>query len=260
MNAKFKYLPAITLVVICSCSGIKTVPPVLDGGRHAKIKIRTEPTRARIYVDDHYIGMSPVKAKVWYSHSRSLNILAEPVRSAQRAQNLVLEFPPVPKSITIAMDYIQKTVWKEEPDSIQIPSPVTIDTQYVVQVDTQYVDKEIVTPMVILLPVLFFKFDERVLSDEELGKLDKVEDILNRYPEYSLIIHGYADESGEEDYNRKLSLKRAGKIYEYFIDRGYLPSRFKVIGHGERVSITETGYLLEYESHRTVEFQLIINE
>ena len=53
-----------------------------------------------------------------------------------------------------------------------------------------------------------------------------------------LVILGYTDRIGTDDYNRQLSDKRAWAVAGYLMDRGVPPHKLKVEGRGERDSLT----------------------
>ncbi len=63
--------------------------------------------------------------------------------------------------------------------------------------------------------------------------LDKVADILNRYPRTTIRILGYTDSTGSEEYNLHLSSRRAQSVAWYLQDRNVAPSRIRTEGRGE---------------------------
>jgi len=63
--------------------------------------------------------------------------------------------------------------------------------------------------------------------------LDKVAEIMNRYPETQIVVVGHTDSVGSEQYNLELSLRRANSVAEYLMMRGVARSRVGTEGRGE---------------------------
>lgn len=63
--------------------------------------------------------------------------------------------------------------------------------------------------------------------------LDKVSDIVTRYPRTTIRVIGHTDDRGSDGYNRQLSLDRAQAVAWYMEDRGVVPSRVVAEGRGE---------------------------
>lgn len=103
---------------------------------------------------------------------------------------------------------------------------------------------------------LKFYFDSDVIvpgSDIELKKLLK---ILLENKEILVTIHGHTDSQGSEDYNLKLSIRRADAIKSYFIENDIAPNRIKSVGHGESMLMNKNQDEIANEQNRRVEFTL----
>jgi OmpA-OmpF porin, OOP family len=84
-----------------------------------------------------------------------------------------------------------------------------------------------------------FDFDKAVLKPEGKMALDDFADKL-RNINYDLIIAvGHTDRIGSEDYNKRLSLRRAEAVKSYLVDnRGISPDRIFTDGKGEANPVT----------------------
>ena len=84
---------------------------------------------------------------------------------------------------------------------------------------------------------VYYAFD----SDKPLGysvsAAQYVSNFLKRNPGVSVEIKGYADELGPEDYNIKLSDRRAKAVYDLLIASGVDASRLSYKGYGEDTSV-----------------------
>ncbi|HRK28684.1 MAG TPA: OmpA family protein [Chitinophagales bacterium] len=64
---------------------------------------------------------------------------------------------------------------------------------------------------------IFFDVNSTVITDVELKKVERVAEVIRKYPEARITINGYADSTGNADYNRKLSEKRAQAVRDRLI-------------------------------------------
>jgi outer membrane protein OmpA-like peptidoglycan-associated protein len=86
--------------------------------------------------------------------------------------------------------------------------------------------------------------------------LDKVADIMKRYPQYELTISGYTDSQGSDATNLSLSKKRAEACYNYLIGKEISAERMSHNGYGE-IKPVASNYTAEGRAkNRRVEFEL----
>ncbi len=79
-----------------------------------------------------------------------------------------------------------------------------------------------------------FAFDSAALTADAKKNLDAVAEIFVEFPDTRLMIEGYTDSVGNEDYNLKLSERRAKAVANYLKSHGVNSSRFESIkGYGE---------------------------
>ena len=83
-----------------------------------------------------------------------------------------------------------------------------------------------------------FEFDRYTLSAEVKSKLDEIGDKLKDAPYDRLIVHGYTDRIGTDDYNQELSEKRAWAVAGYLMDKGVPPYKLTVVGRGKTAPLT----------------------
>jgi len=83
-----------------------------------------------------------------------------------------------------------------------------------------------------------FEFDRYELRNEVKSTLDVLAEKLKAAEYDRLVILGYTDRIGTDEYNRQLSDKRAWAVAGYLMDRGVAPHKLKVEGRGERDSVT----------------------
>jgi len=78
-----------------------------------------------------------------------------------------------------------------------------------------------------------FGYNSAQLTPAFHTSLDKVADILKRYPRSSIRITGHTDSRGSTEYNQQLSEQRAQAVKWYLSDRGVDSRRITTEGRGE---------------------------
>ncbi len=78
-----------------------------------------------------------------------------------------------------------------------------------------------------------FAFDRAEIKPEFKPTLNKVAAVLRDDPNVRISIIGFTDSIGTEDYNLRLSMRRAQATADYLISQGVSPSQILVRGLGE---------------------------
>jgi outer membrane protein OmpA-like peptidoglycan-associated protein len=78
-----------------------------------------------------------------------------------------------------------------------------------------------------------FDFNSANLKPAFLPTLNKVADILVRYPKTTVTVIGHTDNIGSDAYNQLLSERRARSVMNYLIDHGVAAYRLNAVGRGE---------------------------
>jgi OOP family OmpA-OmpF porin len=78
-----------------------------------------------------------------------------------------------------------------------------------------------------------FKSGSAELLPSSYEALDEVASSLRAYPDVRIEIRGYADSSGPDELNLKLTQERAHAVAEYLVKAGIDPSRLVARGYGE---------------------------
>ena len=78
-----------------------------------------------------------------------------------------------------------------------------------------------------------FAFDSADLTPEAKANLDAVAEVFLEFPDTDLMIEGHTDSVGDENYNMKLSKRRADAVVAYLKTKGVAGNRFSVEAFGE---------------------------
>ncbi|MBO9715545.1 MAG: OmpA family protein [Pseudoxanthomonas sp.] len=115
-------------------------------------------------------------------------------------------------------------------------------------------------PVSIDLKGVNFDFDKAVLRPDALAILGEATEILRRYPELKVEVAGHTDLCGPEDYNQKLSERRAKAVYDYLTSNGIDTSRLAgPVGYGESRPLEPTPQTLpgcKNETNRRTELNV----
>jgi peptidoglycan-associated lipoprotein len=109
---------------------------------------------------------------------------------------------------------------------------------------------------------IYFDFDKATIKAESKPTLDKVVNIMNKYPELKIEIGSHADARGSDKYNMGLSERRAASTLEYLVEKGIDRSRLTSKGYGESMPLNDctepTGCTNEqYAKNRRSEFTIM---
>lgn len=106
------------------------------------------------------------------------------------------------------------------------------DTPKDIQVDTNGCPVPIKEKVSIELNVEF-ETNSAVVKNTFDEQIQKVSDFLMAYPGTTAEIEGHTDNVGSDQYNLKLSKKRAESVMQHLINKGIDPSRMKAVGYGQ---------------------------
>lgn len=101
-----------------------------------------------------------------------------------------------------------------------------------------------------------FDTGKATLKPTSYPVLNQIANIMERYPDYNLVIEGHTDNVGNAASNQVLSENRAKACYEYLVRKGITPERMSYRGYGEAQPIANNNSLTGRELNRRVEFNL----
>ncbi|MFC0244096.1 peptidoglycan-associated lipoprotein Pal [Falsochrobactrum ovis] len=79
---------------------------------------------------------------------------------------------------------------------------------------------------------ILFDLDSSLIRADAQQTLAKQAQWLQRYPQYSVMIEGHADERGTREYNLALGQRRAAAVRDYLAARGVPTSRMRTVSYG----------------------------
>jgi len=107
---------------------------------------------------------------------------------------------------------------------------------------------------------ILFGFDQSELNPTSTTNLNKLKEVLTKYPDTNIEIQGHTDNTGADSYNMSLSKRRASAVSNYMINSGVAAKRVSTKGYGE----SAPNYSNENEDgrsqNRRVEFLITANQ
>lgn len=100
---------------------------------------------------------------------------------------------------------------------------------------------------------VLFDFDQASLKPGAKEKLAKVSGILLAYPTLHMNVEGHTDSVGTDDYNLKLSQRRADAVRDYLTANGINPANVQSIGLGKADPVASNDTAAGRQQNRRVE-------
>ena len=107
---------------------------------------------------------------------------------------------------------------------------------------------------------LLFDFDSDAIKSTAAQNLSNLAASLDKYPNTSLLIVGHTDAQGSDDYNQKLSERRARSAALYLANQGVSAARLQTVGRGEIEPVATNDDESGRQKNRRVEVAIYANE
>ena len=85
----------------------------------------------------------------------------------------------------------------------------------------------------VLVRNVFYEFDSAELTPNSTQALDSLVTLLNENPNITIELSSHCDFRGKDEYNQKLSQRRAESVVNYLIAHGIAEDRLTPVGYGE---------------------------
>jgi outer membrane protein OmpA-like peptidoglycan-associated protein/tetratricopeptide (TPR) repeat protein len=117
-------------------------------------------------------------------------------------------------------------------DSKKVQVKGTNEEENNVQISLDPIEKLIAAETIDLAPI-FFEFDQSNITAQAAFELDKLVQIMTKYPEMVIKATSHTDNRGPDSYNNALSERRAKTTVQYVISKGIDEARISGEGKGE---------------------------
>lgn len=117
-----------------------------------------------------------------------------------------------------------------------------------------------ITPgLTVVLKNVYFDTDSFELKKTSEPELKKVIEFLQKNSSVKIELGGHTDNTGNPDYNKSLSLKRARSVYNFLVLNGIKASRLEYRGYGDTKPFTSNENAKGRELNRRTEMKIISN-
>jgi outer membrane protein OmpA-like peptidoglycan-associated protein len=121
------------------------------------------------------------------------------------------------------------------------------------QLDSILQTRDTARGLIVNLSDVLFDFDRATLKPGTKEKLAKVSGILLAYPSLHLNLEGHTDSVGSDDYNMKLSQRRADAVRDYLVANSIAAANVQSIGLGKDGPVASNDTAAGRQQNRRVE-------
>lgn len=107
---------------------------------------------------------------------------------------------------------------------------------------------------------ILFDVNSAVLSTEAMNTLTDLNRVLKKYPKNRIVVQGYTDSTGSDEYNKTLSQQRAQAVYNYLIANGLKTLSITYVGYGKANPIASNDTEAGRAQNRRVVLAITANE
>lgn len=121
-------------------------------------------------------------------------------------------------------------------------------------------EEVIITEKEVILKSIFFDFDKSNITAQGANELDKLVNVMKKYPAMVIFVKSHTDSKGKDDYNLNLSEQRAQATVQYVISKGIETERISGKGFGATEPKINCGKKCTDEQHaqnRRSEFLIV---
>ena len=122
--------------------------------------------------------------------------------------------------------------------------------------------EEIIKDEVIVLNPIYFDFDKHNIRQDAAFELDKILNVMTKYPNMVIKVETHTDVRGPASYNQRLSERRAKSTVQYLIAKGIDATRLSSEGKGESSPLVNCTKCTdeEHQQNRRSDFIIISKE
>ncbi|MGE5683366.1 MAG: OmpA family protein [Bacillota bacterium] len=107
---------------------------------------------------------------------------------------------------------------------------------------------------------ILFATNSSTLQQSAKDDILRLAKILNKYKDTNVLIEGHTDSDGTDEYNQKLSERRAASVSDFARSNGVDPSRLQTVGYGESQPVAPNDNSVDKQKNRRVEIAVYANE
>jgi outer membrane protein OmpA-like peptidoglycan-associated protein len=107
---------------------------------------------------------------------------------------------------------------------------------------------------------ILFDVNKSNLRPQAMSNIEKLATILNKYPDTEILVEGHTDNTGPDEHNMDLSIRRAQSVSNYLASLQVLQTRIHTNGYGESQPIATNETAEGRQLNRRVEVAIYAND
>lgn len=107
---------------------------------------------------------------------------------------------------------------------------------------------------------ILFAVNKADIQPAAAQNLTSLAAILQKYPDTDILINGYTDSTGSEEYNLQLSQSRAQSVANFLAGQSVDVTRFSIMGFGEADPVASNDTEMGRQENRRVELAIMAND
>lgn len=192
---------------------------------NAQLRIRPQLAEA-----DTYLKMDSVIA--WPNYANELRVMPpnEPLTFEaahegyhDTTETAALNYRGVPREEQVMVLYLRPVVE---------PKPEPVDPKELIVLAPE-LDKVYAVGVKIDINPIYFDFDKWNIRPDAAEELDKIVQVMKKYPDMVVECGSHTDSRGRDAHNQRLSQRRAESSVQYIVSQGIEPERIYGTGYGE---------------------------
>ena len=105
-----------------------------------------------------------------------------------------------------------------------------------------------------------FDHDSDAVRPGLYNELDRIAQVMIKYPQTSILVAGHTDSTGSTQYNQKLSERRAVSVKNILVQRGVQQYRITTVAYGENQPVATNDTAEGRQMNRRVEIRINPND
>jgi outer membrane protein OmpA-like peptidoglycan-associated protein len=101
-----------------------------------------------------------------------------------------------------------------------------------------------------------FDYDSATVRPGLYSEIDRITNVLIKYPQTVIRVEGHTDSTGSESYNMVLSQRRADSVMDLIVQRGVPSTRIETMAYGESMPIADNSTGSGRAMNRRVEIKI----
>ena len=120
--------------------------------------------------------------------------------------------------------------------------------------------EQMVSGSVFQLDNIYFDHDQSTLHPRSFAQLEILFKMFQILPDLNVEIIGHTDNTGGDNYNKDLSIRRAQQVYDYLVNKGVSQDQIQIKGMGNTQPIMSNADEQGRKKNRRVEFFILENQ